>query len=64
MTDYKAERDTLIADIAKLRAERDEYKRKLDDVWYQEGDNEYRLSHEITVRGLVKEGSKWNEEDK
>lgn len=32
MTDYKSERDTLIADIAKLRAERDEYKRKLDDV--------------------------------
>ncbi|WP_325992156.1 hypothetical protein [Staphylococcus chromogenes] len=28
----KDERDTLIADIAKLRAERDEYKRKLDDV--------------------------------
>lgn len=32
MTDYKAERDTLIEDIAKLRAERDEYKRKLDEV--------------------------------
>ncbi|WP_432368713.1 hypothetical protein [Staphylococcus chromogenes] len=30
--DYKSERDTLIADIAKLRAERDMYKRKLDDV--------------------------------
>ncbi|WP_198645261.1 hypothetical protein [Staphylococcus chromogenes] len=29
---YKQERDSLIADIAKLRAERDEYKRKLDDV--------------------------------
>lgn len=29
MTDYKAERDTLIADIAKLRAERDEYKQKI-----------------------------------
>lgn len=29
---YKSERDTLIADIAKLRAERDEYRRKLDDV--------------------------------
>ncbi|KFE41953.1 hypothetical protein BU586_04585 [Staphylococcus agnetis] len=26
------ERDTLIADITCLRAERDEYKRKLDDV--------------------------------
>ncbi|AAX91392.1 ORF069 [Staphylococcus phage EW] len=26
------ERDTLIADITRLRAERDEYKRKLDDV--------------------------------
>ncbi|WP_253724563.1 hypothetical protein [Staphylococcus agnetis] len=30
--DYKSERDTLIEDIAKLRAERDMYKRKLDDV--------------------------------
>ncbi|UXU56829.1 hypothetical protein MUA95_09715 [Staphylococcus agnetis] len=30
--DYKSERDTLIADITRLRAERDEYKRKLDDV--------------------------------
>ncbi|WP_274316327.1 hypothetical protein [Staphylococcus hyicus] len=29
---YKSERDTLIADIVKLRAERDMYKRKLDDV--------------------------------
>ncbi|WP_245169268.1 hypothetical protein [Staphylococcus hyicus] len=29
---YKSERDTLIADITRLRAERDEYKRKLDDV--------------------------------
>lgn len=26
------ERDTLIEDITRLRAERDEYKRKLDDV--------------------------------
>ncbi|QMP81515.1 hypothetical protein SAP3_6 [Staphylococcus phage SAP3] len=30
--DYKSERDTLIEDITRLRAERDEYKRKLDDV--------------------------------
>ncbi|PTH38730.1 hypothetical protein [Staphylococcus agnetis] len=29
---YKSERDSLIADIAKLRAERDMYKHKLDDV--------------------------------
>lgn len=29
---YKSERDTLIADINKLRNERDMYKRKLDDV--------------------------------
>ncbi|NJH86134.1 MULTISPECIES: hypothetical protein [Staphylococcus] len=29
MTDYKSERDSLIADIAKLRAERDEYKQKI-----------------------------------
>ncbi|UXS76349.1 hypothetical protein [Staphylococcus chromogenes] len=29
---YKSERDSLIADITRLRAERDEYKRKLDDV--------------------------------
>lgn len=29
---YKQERDTLIEDITRLRAERDEYKRKLDDV--------------------------------
>ena len=29
---YKSERDTLIEDITRLRAERDEYKRKLDDV--------------------------------
>lgn len=28
----RSERNSLIADIAKLRAERDEYKRKLDDV--------------------------------
>lgn len=32
MTDYKSERDTLIEDITRLRAERDMYKRKLDDV--------------------------------
>lgn len=31
MTDYKSERDTLIADIAKLRAERDELSKKLDE---------------------------------
>lgn len=30
--DYKSERDTLIEDIAKLRAERDMYKNKLNDV--------------------------------
>lgn len=24
-------------------------------------DDEYRLSHELTVRGFIKEGSKWNE---
>lgn len=30
--DYKAERDTLIEDITRLRAERDMYKRKLNDV--------------------------------
>lgn len=29
---YKSERDSLIADITRLRAERDMYKRKLDDV--------------------------------
>ena len=29
---YKSERDTLIEDITRLRAERDEYKRKLDEV--------------------------------
>ncbi|WP_157947835.1 hypothetical protein [Staphylococcus chromogenes] len=29
---YKQERDTLIEDITRLRAERDEYKRKLDEV--------------------------------
>lgn len=29
---YKSERDSLIADIAKLRAERDMYKNKLNDV--------------------------------
>ncbi|WP_206187644.1 hypothetical protein [Staphylococcus chromogenes] len=29
---YKQERDTLIADITRLRAERDMYKRKLNDV--------------------------------
>lgn len=29
---YKSERDTLIADVAKLRAEKDECKRKIDDV--------------------------------
>ncbi|PCF44518.1 hypothetical protein B5C06_01235 [Staphylococcus delphini] len=32
MEDYKSERDTLINDIADLRKERDEVKRKLDDV--------------------------------
>lgn len=32
MTDYKSERDTLINDVAKLRKERDDLKRKLDDV--------------------------------
>lgn len=32
MTNYKSERDTLIEDITRLRAERDEYKQKLDDV--------------------------------
>lgn len=89
MTDYKSERDTLIKDITRLRAERDEYKRKLDDVvdlftrhinyklsvthntWYinlrhkldEVLKNDTRLSHELTVRGLVKQGSKWNEED-
>lgn len=31
MTDYKSERDSLIADIAKLRAERDELSKKLDE---------------------------------
>lgn len=41
----------------------DAFGRYLADVWYREGDNEYRLSHELTVRGLVKENSKWNEED-
>ncbi|NJI14362.1 thermonuclease family protein, partial [Staphylococcus agnetis] len=41
----------------------DVFGRYLADVWYQEDDNEYRLSHELTVSGLVKEGSKWNEED-
>ncbi|WP_419791404.1 thermonuclease family protein [Staphylococcus chromogenes] len=40
----------------------DSFGRYLADVWYREGDNEYRLSHELTVRGLVKEDSKWNEE--
>ncbi|PTH68929.1 hypothetical protein BU582_00725 [Staphylococcus agnetis] len=30
--DYKSERDSLIADIAKLRAERDMYKRQLNGV--------------------------------
>lgn len=28
----RSERNSLIVDVAKLRAERDEYKRKLDDV--------------------------------
>lgn len=41
----------------------DVFGRYLADVWYREGDNEFRLSHELTVRGLVKQGSKWNEED-
>lgn len=30
--DYKSERDTLIDDIAKLRKERDDLKRKLDEI--------------------------------
>lgn len=42
----------------------DSFGRYLADVWYREGDNEFRLSHELTVRGFIKEGSKWNEEDK
>lgn len=42
----------------------DAFGRYLADVWYQEGENEFRLSHELTVRGFIKEGSKWNEEDK
>ncbi|PTG04408.1 nuclease [Staphylococcus chromogenes] len=41
----------------------DAFGRYLADVWYREGDNEFRLSHELSNRGLVKEGSKWNEED-
>ncbi|MGV3223404.1 thermonuclease family protein [Staphylococcus hyicus] len=41
----------------------DVFGRYLADVWYRVGDDEYRLSHELIVRGLVKEGSKWNEED-
>lgn len=41
----------------------DAFGRYLADVWYQEGENEFRLSHELTVRGFIKEGSKWNEED-
>lgn len=40
----------------------DSFGRYLADVWYREGDNEFRLSHELTVRGLVKDGSKWNKE--
>ncbi|WP_419790695.1 hypothetical protein RCF73_09490 [Staphylococcus chromogenes] len=31
MTDYKSERDSLIADITRLRAERDELSKKLDE---------------------------------
>ncbi|NJH82525.1 thermonuclease family protein [Staphylococcus hyicus] len=41
----------------------DVFGRYLADVWYRVGDDEYRLSHELTVRGFIKEGSKWNEED-
>ncbi|MDU0429186.1 thermonuclease family protein [Staphylococcus chromogenes] len=41
----------------------DAFGRYLADVWYREGENEFRLSHELTVRGLFKEGSKWNKED-
>lgn len=40
----------------------DVFGRYLADVWYRVGDDEYRLSHELTVRGFIKEGSKWNEE--
>ncbi|MDT0670651.1 thermonuclease family protein [Staphylococcus chromogenes] len=42
----------------------DVFGRYLADVWYRVGDDEYRLSHELTVRSFIKEGSKWNEEDK
>lgn len=41
----------------------DAFGRYLADVWYQEGDNEFRLSHELSNRGLVKQGNKWNKED-
>ncbi|MCO4326135.1 thermonuclease family protein [Staphylococcus agnetis] len=41
----------------------DAFGRYLGDVWYQEGGNEFRLSHELSNRGLVKQGSEWNEED-
>ncbi|UXU56827.1 thermonuclease family protein [Staphylococcus agnetis] len=41
----------------------DAFGRYLADVWYRVDDNEYRLSHELSVRGFVKEGSKWNEGD-
>lgn len=41
----------------------DVFGRYLADVWYRVGDDEYRLSHELIVRGFIKEGSKWNEED-
>ncbi|QDW82889.1 hypothetical protein DWB92_09665 [Staphylococcus chromogenes] len=36
MTDYKSERDSLISDIAKLRAERDMYKRQLTETQNKE----------------------------
>ncbi|MBA8776994.1 hypothetical protein HR081_08905 [Staphylococcus schleiferi subsp. coagulans] len=32
MTDYKSERDSLIADVADLRNQRDKLHRKLDEV--------------------------------
>lgn len=52
MTDYKSERDTLIEDITRLRAERDEYKRKLHDVvdlFTRHITISYRLA---TIRGI------------
>lgn len=50
-------------DVYVLTYQADAFGRYLADVWYRVCDNEYRLSHELTVRGFVKEGSKWNEED-